>query len=159
MKLKSRLMMFTAALALSTTMAVAAITTKDVMATYQAQAYTFIRIKEGPTQIKVEAIKNGVKVEVVYDKETGAVLKEETETAGLFEAGRKGAFVRQVGRDFEDNDDGDEDGDDDTDDGDDADDDNDDADDDSNDDDDDNDRDEDDDSEDDDSDEDDSDEE
>ena len=47
---------------------------QDVVATYQAEAYSYISVKEGPTQIKVEAIKEGVKVEAIYDKATGCLL-------------------------------------------------------------------------------------
>lgn len=101
MKLKTKLMMFTAAMALSSTMAFAAITGNDVVASYQAEAYSYIQVKEGPTQIKVEAIKDGQKIEVIYDKASGAVLKSETSTANPNEATRTGVFVRQVGRDFD----------------------------------------------------------
>ena len=102
MKLKTKLMMFTAAMALSSTMAFAAVTSNDILTSYQADAYTFIEVKESPTQIKVEAIKDGIKVEVIYDKETGAVIQRESYNVSGAEASRTGAFVRQVGEDFDD---------------------------------------------------------
>ena len=47
MKLKAKLMMFTAAVAFSATMASAAITANDVVATYQSQGYSYVEVKEG----------------------------------------------------------------------------------------------------------------
>ena len=101
MKLKTKLMMFTAALALSSSMAFAAITGGDVVATYQAEAYSYISVKEGPTQIKVEAIKDGIKVEAIYDKVSGTVLSKESSTASAEDASRTGVKLRQSDHDFD----------------------------------------------------------
>ena len=120
MKFRTKLMMFTAAIALSAGMATAAaITTNDVLAMYQT--YTWVEIKEGPTQIKVEAGKDGMTIEVIYDKESGAVIKTETSSADADEISRTGIEIKVVDTDFGDDEDGD-DSDDDSDDGDDSDD-------------------------------------
>ena len=102
MKLRSKLMMFTAALALSTGMAAAAITGNGVLATFQADGYTYIEVKEGLTQIKVEAIKGTTYMEVIYDKESGLAIKTETGTASAEDAAQTGTSVKIVNRDFED---------------------------------------------------------
>ena len=100
MKLKTRLMLFTAALALSAGMARAAITGNDVVRSYQEAAYNHIEVKEGPTQIKVEAIKDGVVIEVVYDKVSGEVIKTESRNASADETGRTGVELRTTREDF-----------------------------------------------------------
>ena len=103
MTLKAKLMMFTAAVAFSATMASAAITANDVVATYQSQGYSYVEVKEGISQIKVEAIKNGVKLEVIYDKATGNVIRQESRSADASEAGLSGVEVSQSNSDFDDN--------------------------------------------------------
>jgi hypothetical protein len=69
------------------TAAVAATTPESIVDDFKAQGYVAIEVKVGPTQIKAEAVKDGVKVEVVYDKATGQVLKSETEAAGTVSPG------------------------------------------------------------------------
>ena len=73
-------------LLLSTTAAlVFAMTTANAQSTYvdqivtalEDQNYESIEIKTGPTQIKLEAIRNGMKLEAVYDAGTGVILKQE----------------------------------------------------------------------------------
>lgn len=112
MKLKSRLMLFTAAAALSANMAFAAIDGQALADAYLAEGYEFVEVKVGPTQTKVEAIRGDVKVEVVYDNETGEVIKKEQERADDDDIGRTGSEVRTVDKDFEDGDDDDDDDDD-----------------------------------------------
>lgn len=70
----------TALLLLSASQVSAAITGQDIVAQYQASGYQSIEVKVGPTQAKVEAIKDGVKIEAVYDLASGAVLKSENES-------------------------------------------------------------------------------
>ena len=101
MKLKSKLMIFTAALALQAGIAQAAITANDVVRSYQAAAYTYIEVADGPTQIKVEAIKGSVKVEVVYDKVSGDVVKQESEAVSGKEAAQAGVEIKSTDKDFE----------------------------------------------------------
>jgi phosphopantothenoylcysteine synthetase/decarboxylase len=93
-----------------------AITTDDVIASYQAEGYERIEIKQGPTQIKVEAIRGTEKVETIYDTETGEVLKSEMETVEEGENVTPGVSVRLRDEDFLDADDLDEDDDEDDDD-------------------------------------------
>ncbi len=53
--------------------------------------YQFIEIKTGPTQVKVEAIRGAEKLEVIYDRKTGKILKRERESAlGDDDFGRNG---------------------------------------------------------------------
>jgi hypothetical protein len=148
MKLRTKLMMFTAATALSANMAFAAIDAQALADSYIAEGYTYVEVKQGPTQTKLEAIKGDVKVEVIYSNETGLIIKSESETADSEEIGKTGTEVETTDEDFEDGDDDDDDDDDedgDDDDDDDSDDDDDDDDDDGDDDDDDDDGDDDDD--------------
>lgn len=102
MTFRARLMLCTAAFAFSASMAAAAITAEDVVKSYQDAAYTYIEVKDGPTQIKVEAIKEGVKVEAIYDKATGDVLSSESHTVTAGEAGLSGVEVNKVSDDLED---------------------------------------------------------
>ena len=123
----------------------------DTIAALQAENYTSIEVKSGPTQIKVEAIRDGMKLEIVYDAATGTELKREIEPLEAGEDIHIGVSYDVddedfVGRSRDDDDDSDDDNDDDRDDDDDHDDDrddDDDSDDDDRDDDDDDDRDED----------------
>ncbi len=108
MKLRTRLMMFTAATALSANMAYAAIDAQSLADAYLAEGYTFVEIKSGPTQTKLEAVKGGRKLEVIYDNETGAVIKREFEDADDYE-GRTGVEIDTSDRDFEDDDNDDDD--------------------------------------------------
>ncbi|WP_426032980.1 PepSY domain-containing protein [Cypionkella sp. TWP1-2-1b2] len=91
-------LIFIAGLAFSASMA-QAITVADVVKTYQDQAYSGIEVKESPNQIKVEAAKDGVKVEVVYDKVTGDVIKHESETLAADET-NSGLEVSSTDHDF-----------------------------------------------------------
>ena len=111
MKLRSKFMLFTAALALSTGMAAAEPRTgAGVLAEYIALGYTYIEVKEGLTQIKVEAIQGTMYIEVIYDMATGDVIKTESGTASPEDAGQTGTSFKIVDRDFEDgNDDADDD--------------------------------------------------
>jgi hypothetical protein len=75
----------------------------------QSEGYEFIEIKNGLTQIKVEAIRGTEKLEVIYDRETGEVLKREVERAASYEVGRTGVEIDTRNRDFLDDDEDDED--------------------------------------------------
>jgi len=108
MKLKTRLMLFAAAAALSVNMAHAAISGTDLAQAYLSQGYDYVEAKVGPTQTKVEALKGSAKVEVVYDNETGSILKQEQEVADGDDLGKTGSEIRTVERDFEDGDDDDD---------------------------------------------------
>lgn len=67
---------------------------------FQADGFTRIEVKIGPTQAKVEAIKDGTKVEVIYDLATGDVLKRESEVISADDSSATGVFVRNTVRDF-----------------------------------------------------------
>lgn len=105
MKLRTKLLTYTAALALSAGAAFAAIDGGKLADDYLAEGYSFVEVKIGPTQTKVEAIKDGRKVEVVYDNATGKIIKQENEAADSDDAGRTGKDIKTVKKDFEDGDD------------------------------------------------------
>lgn len=109
MKLRNRLLCYTAAVALTAGAAFAAIDGNQLADDYLAQGYSFVEVKVGPTQTKVEAVKGTTKVEVVYDNETQAIIDQETELADDDEIGLTGKEVKSVDSDFEDHDDDDED--------------------------------------------------
>ncbi len=98
MKLKS--ILFASAFSLFAGFAQAAVTTDSVAADFQAQGFTAIEIKQGLTQIKVEAIKDGMKTEVIYDIATGAVLKTEVHAVRAGDDIRNGVVVKSRNRDF-----------------------------------------------------------
>ena len=100
MNLKSKLFMAGSALLFSATMAFGAITADELAAQFQNDGYSYIQIKTGLTQIKVEAVKDGVRIENVYDIETGSVLKTSTENVGTMVTVDPGVEVRVLNRDF-----------------------------------------------------------
>ena len=77
-----------------------ALTPQEIADRYLAQGYTHIEIKQGLTQTKVEAIRGSEKLEIVFDRATGAILKSETEQASRAEMTRTGVTVRDRDRDF-----------------------------------------------------------
>jgi hypothetical protein len=112
MKLRTKLMMFTAAAALSANMAFAAIDPQALADAYIEEGYTYVEVKVGPTQTKLEAIKGDRKAEVIYDNETGDILKQEFEDAEADEQDRSGVKIRTEDEDFLDDDEGEDDEDD-----------------------------------------------
>jgi hypothetical protein len=111
MKLKTRLMLFTAAMTFSAGMAFAAIDAQSLADSYIAEGYTYVEIKQGPTQTKLEAIKDGTYVEVVYSNETGEILSQETQAVDPEDAAKTGIEIKLVGAESEDEIDGEDDGD------------------------------------------------
>ena len=105
MKLRTKLMMFTAAAALSANMAFAAIDAQSLADSYIAEGYTYVEVKVGPTQTKLEAVKGERKAEVIYDNATGDVIKSEFEDADAEYIGRTGVEIDTSDKDFEDADD------------------------------------------------------
>jgi hypothetical protein len=77
-----------------------ALTADQVVTDLQAAGYTRVEVKVGPTQMKVEAIRGTEKLEIVYDKATGAILKREIETVRPGENTAAGVSIRDRGRDF-----------------------------------------------------------
>lgn len=108
MRIRSKLLMFTATAALCANMAFAAIDTQGLADGFIADGYTYVEIKVGPTQTKLEAVKGATKLEIIYDNVTGKELKRETEAADDDYVGRRGVEIENVNRDFEDSDDDDD---------------------------------------------------
>ncbi len=104
-----RILLTTAAMVFSATMASAAIDTAALVSQLQDEGYTHIEVKVGPTQTKVEAIDGNRKIETVYDNETGAVIKSETERVRNGEDTSTGVEVSQSDKDFVDGEDDDDD--------------------------------------------------
>ena len=98
MTLKSILL--ASAFSLFAGIAQAAVTADALAADFQAQGFTAIEVKQGLTQIKVEAIKNGMKTEVIYDIATGAILKTESYAVQAGDSISNGVKIRTRNRDF-----------------------------------------------------------
>jgi hypothetical protein len=109
MKLKMKLMMFTATMALSTGMALADIDADALADDYLEEGYTYVEVKQGPTQTKVEAVRGDDAIEVIYDNETGEVIEWENQDADDDYEGKTGKDVKQVDDDFRDEDDSEDD--------------------------------------------------
>jgi len=117
MKLKTRLMLCTALVLGSGGAAFAQVSAQQLADDFVAQGYTYVEVKDAPTQVKVEAIRGDTKVETVFDKATGAVLSTETQFADADEVGRVGVEIDREDDDFagdDADDDSDEDSDDDS---------------------------------------------
>jgi hypothetical protein len=102
MKLKTRLMLFTAAMTFSASMALAAIDPQALADSYTADGYTYVEIKQGPTQTKLEAIKGDVVVEVIYSNETGEIISQESQAVDPEDASKTGVEIKVVSADSED---------------------------------------------------------
>ena len=113
--MKKFLLSTTAAIALASNALYAQSITDQIVSQLQAQGYESIEIENGQTQIKVEAILNGRKLEVVYDALTGVILKEEVSTADDDDTLRRGVRISSsddddfLDDDEDDNDDNDDD--------------------------------------------------
>ena len=83
-----KIFLTTTVLAFTATMAAAGITSQDVVDELTAQDYTVTEVHTGATQISVEAVRGDQKIEMVYDIETGSVLRRETRT--LLNSGTSG---------------------------------------------------------------------
>lgn len=97
----------TAAMLLGTT-ALADAFTDAIVEDLQNAGYSFIEIKTGPTQVKAEGVKGSQKIEVIYDRSTGEILKQEIETADPDDIGRVGVQYDDEDDDFLDDDDDDD---------------------------------------------------
>ena len=100
-----RTLMMTAAFIFGGHMAFAALTTDTVVTDLTALGYTRIEIKTGPTQMKVEAIRRTEKLEVIYDIESGDILKQEIETVDAGDDIAPGVDISTDDEDFVDGDD------------------------------------------------------
>ena len=79
MKMKKILLSTTAALLIGTAGVSAQTVAEQVIAALQDQGYESIEVTTSPTQVKVEAIRDGRKLEAIYDAQTGEILKQEVE--------------------------------------------------------------------------------
>ena len=91
-------------------------TPQNVIADFRAQGYERIDLRNGTSQIRVEAIRGTERVDVVIDKATGRVLAQEVGVIRVSDNRRPGVRVRdrdgdfvRVGRSFDDDYDGPED--------------------------------------------------
>ncbi|MBM1222247.1 PepSY domain-containing protein [Ponticoccus sp. SC2-23] len=105
--MKLKLLTTTAAIAIAASVAFAQSSTDQIVSQLQAQGFTRIEIKEGPTQIKVEAIRGTTKVEYVYDNSTGELIKSEVERVSSDDDTSPGIQIRTESDDFVDDDDDD----------------------------------------------------
>jgi hypothetical protein len=97
--MKRSLMMTTAMVMVSGTMALAQVTPDDLGKKYREKGFDYVDVRVGPNQIKVEAYGFGQEVETIYDRQTGRVL--ETETYGLEgNPNGTGVRIRNVDSDF-----------------------------------------------------------
>jgi hypothetical protein len=110
--MKKILLSTTAALALSTSGAFAQGIAEQVITQLQAQGYQSIEVTNGRNQVKVEAVRDGRKLEAIYDAATGAVLKQEVEDLTNDDDYQPGVSIKDDDEDFLD-DEGDDDEDDD----------------------------------------------
>ena len=88
------------AMAFSSSMAFGAITTDQLISEYQTNGYSYIEVKSGLSQIKVEAVKDGNRIEVIYDIATGAPIKTSTYSVGTIVTPDPGVRLRNTNRDF-----------------------------------------------------------
>ena len=70
--------------------------TDQIVADLQGQGFEFIEIKDSPSFVKVEAIRGSEKLEVIYDRSTGEIVKRENEQADADEVGLSGVDVKMV---------------------------------------------------------------
>lgn len=85
---------------LALTGAAASLTVDGLIGDLQAAGYTRIEVKQGPTQVKIEAIKGSEKVETIYDMATGTVLKRETDVVDAGDNTAPGITIRDRRDDF-----------------------------------------------------------
>lgn len=103
--MKVRIIGALAALLMTTAHVQAAFDANAVAAELKAQGYTQIEIKVGQSIVKVEAIKDGQKVETTYDLATGDILKTETQAVGADGSSNDLNLLLRGGDDSDDEDD------------------------------------------------------
>jgi hypothetical protein len=74
--------------------------TDQIIADLGSQGYERIEIRKGLSQTKVEAIRGTEKLEQVYDRSTGALLKQEMERVEAGDDTAPGLSVRERNRNF-----------------------------------------------------------
>ena len=105
-----RLLLTTAIFTLSASVVAAQGVAEQVVSQLQAQGFTRIEVKQGPTQVKVEAIRGNTEVEYIYDLSTGQLLSREVGRVDAGDDTRPGIEYDRRDEDFiGDNDDDDDD--------------------------------------------------
>ncbi len=99
-----RTLMMTAAFICGGQMALAAIDPQAIADGLIADGYSFVEVKQGPTQTKIEAVKGTTVVETIYNNDTGDIIKQETEAADAEYLDRTGVDFKLTNKDFEDTD-------------------------------------------------------
>lgn len=86
--------------------AIAEVSTQSIIDDLNAKGFNRIEIERGLSQVKVEASNGSQELEVIYDRATGEILKQETERLRAGEDNKRaGVVVRDRARDFLDDDD------------------------------------------------------
>ena len=98
--MKKLLLTTTAILGLCAGMALATPMTDQIVAGLQSQGFNHIEIAQGLTQLKVEAIRDTTKIEIIYDVATGAILKQETSAIADGEDATPGIEINDETDDF-----------------------------------------------------------
>ena len=78
----------------------AALTPDEAIRALQADGFSRVELRVGPTQMKAEAIRGSEKVEIIYDLATGQILKKEIEPLRADDDTRPGVSIRNGTRDF-----------------------------------------------------------
>ena len=74
--------------------------TDQVVDRFQGMGFTFIEVQDGISQVKIEGVRGNTQLEVIFDRATGRILKQEQEPAEARDIGRTGVRIRQRNRDF-----------------------------------------------------------
>lgn len=93
-------LLLSAAFSLVAGSALAAVTAQQLVSAYQSEGFTAIEVVTGATQIKVEAVRNGTKLEVIYDAASGAIVKQEQRPARARDANDSSIEVSTTTVDF-----------------------------------------------------------
>jgi hypothetical protein len=92
--------MTTTAIALTASIAAAQSVSDQLISQLQDQGFTRIEIKQGPSQVKVEAIRGNTEVEFVYDSTTGALLSRDVGTVDPGDDTRPGVEIKREDENF-----------------------------------------------------------
>ena len=99
-----RMLMMTVAGVFTAAMVHAQDATQSLIDQFRAQGYTHIEVKRGLGQIKIEGYRAGVSREIVVDLATGAIVKDESESAREPIGSPDDIEIKDENRDFLDDD-------------------------------------------------------
>lgn len=91
--MRTLLLTTTTIVTLATVPAFADAFTDKIVADLSSRGFTSIEIKNGPTQVKVEASRGNSDVEIVYDRATGQIISQDMDVADDGEDNKTGASV------------------------------------------------------------------